>query len=294
MARLSNEELKKQFPSFTYPDIGAVFYGDIPACIVNDEYERQWEKYNCCAIERYIRSIYGDFDCYSTLSGDIYIKDGEILWGEHTLSYKGLRIQMVVDKLYGERALYFRYISHTTKGNKWWGNSKNIFSFENPITVNEIDKYDVEEILNKGDKDYGIAVSILYDTAKALYKENPENKLTEVQQDYINRAKDEGERERNLEAEWKQTQNYRIHKIFDRLISKRDAYIDKGDYRSAFKISLEVNELKYVSLEDYKEGRLVPEYITPYQSAEAIKQWYLDNYGWKSNFDIKQLEVENG
>ena len=48
---------------------------------------------------------------------------------------------------------------------------------------------------------------------------------------------------------------------------------------------------KYVSLEDYKKGKLVPEYITPYQSVEAIKQWYLDNYGWKSNFDIKQLEV---
>ena len=41
----------------------------------------------------------------------------------------------------------------------------------------------------------------------------------------------------------------------------------------------------------YKKGKLVPEYITPYQSVEAIKQWYLDNYGWKSNFDIKQLEV---
>lgn len=291
MARLSNEELKNQFPSFTYPDIGAVFYGDIPACIVNDEYEKQWGKYDCCVIERYIRSIYGDFECYSTLCGDIYIKDGEILWGEHTLSYKGKRIQMVVDKLYGERALYFRYISHTAKGNKWWGNSKNIFSFENPIAVNEIDKYDVEEILDKGDKDYGVAVSMLYDTAKTLYKENPENKLKEVQQDFINRAKAEGERERKLEAEWEQTQNYRIHKIFDRLISKRDAYIDKGNYRSAFKTSLEINELKYVSLEDYKKGKLVPEYITPYQSVEAIKQWYLDNYGWKSNFDIKQLEV---
>ena len=291
MARLSNEELKNQFPSFTYPDIGAVFYGDIPACIVNDEYEKQWGKYDCCVIERYIRSIYGDFECYSTLCGDIYIKDGEILWGEHTLSYKGKRIQMVVDKLYGERALYFRYISHTAKGNKWWGNSKNIFSFENPIAVNEIDKYDVEEILDKGDKDYGVAVSMLYDTAKTLYKENPENKLKEVQQDFINRAKAEGERERKLETEWKSTQNYRIIKIFDRLISKRDAYIDKGNYRSAFKTSLEINELKYVSLEDYKKGKLVPEYITPYQSVEAIKQWYLDNYGWKSNFDIKQLEV---
>ena len=291
MARLSNEELKSQFPSFTYPDIGAVFYGDIPACIVNDEYEKQWGKYDCCVIERYIRSIYGDFECYSTLCGDIYIKDGEILWGEHTFSYKGKRIQMVVDKLYGERALYFRHISHTTKGNKWWGNSKNIFSFENPIAVNEIDKYDVEEILDKGDKDYGVAVSMLYDTAKTLYKENPENKLKEVQQDFINRAKAEGERERKLETEWEQTQNYRIHKIFDRLISKRDAYIDKGDYRSAFKTSLEINELKYVSLEDYKKGKLVPEYITPYQSVEVIKQWYLDNYGWKSNFDIKQLEV---
>ena len=291
MARLSNEELKSQFPSFTYPDIGAVFYGDIPACIVNDEYEKQWGKYDCCVIERYIRSIYGDFECYSTLCGDIYIKDGEILWGEHTFSYKGKRIQMVVDKLYGERALYFRYISHTAKDNKWWGNSKNIFSFENPIAVNEIDKYDVEEILDKGDKDYGVAVSMLYDTAKTLYKENPENKLKEVQQDFINRAKAEGERKRKLEAEWKQTQNYRIHKIFDRLISKRDVYIDKGDYRSAFKTSLEINELKCVSLEDYKKGKLVPEYITPYQSVEAIKQWYLDNYGWKSNFDIKQLEV---
>ena len=291
MARLSNEELKSQFPSFTYPDIGAVFYGDIPACIVNDEYEKQWGKYDCCVIERYIRSIYGDFECYSTLCGDIYIKDGEILWGEHTFSYKGKRIQMVVDKLYGERALYFRYISHTAKDNKWWGNSKNIFSFENPIAVNEIDKYDVEEILDKGDKDYGVAVSMLYDTAKTLYKENPENKLKEVQQDFINQAKAEGERERKLEAEWKQTQNYRIHKIFDRLISKRDTYIDKGDYRSAFKTSLEINELKCVSLEDYKKGKLVPEYITPYQSVEAIKQWYLDNYGWKSNFDIKQLEV---
>ena len=291
MARLSNEELKSQFPSFTYPDIGAVFYGDIPACIVNDEYEKQWGKYDCCVIERYIRSIYGDFECYSTLCGDIYIKDGEILWGEHAFSYKGKRIHMVVDKLYGERALYFRYISHTAKDNKWWGNSKNIFSFENPIAVNEIDKYDVEEILDKGDKDYGVAVSMLYDTAKTLYKENPENKLKEVQQDFINRAKAEGERERKLEAEWKQTQNYRIHKIFDRLISKRDAYIDKGDYRSAFKTSLEINELKCVSLEDYKKGKLVPEYITPYQSVEAIKQWYLDNYGWKSNFDIKQLEV---
>lgn len=293
MARLSNEELKSQFPSFTYPDIGAVFYGDIPACIVNDEYEKQWGRYDCCVVERYIRSIYGDFECYSTLCGDIYIKDGEILWGEHTFSYKGKRIQMVVDKLYGERALYFNYIAHTTKGNKWWGNSKNIFSFENPMTVNEIDKYDVEEILDKGDKDYGLAVSMLYDTARTLYKENPENKLTEVQQDFVNRAKTEGERERNFESEWKSTQNYRISKIFDRLISKRDAYIDKGDYRSAFKTSLEVNELKYVSLEDYKKGRLVPNYITPYQSVEAIKQWYLDNYGWKSNFDIKQLEVQN-
>ena len=132
---------------------------------------------------------------------------------------------------------------------------------------------------------------MLYDTAKTLYKENPENKLKEVQQDFINRAKAEGERERKLETEWKSTQNCRILKIFDRLISKRDTYIDKGDYRSAFKTSLEINELKCVSLEDYKKGKLVPEYITPYQSVEAIKQWYLDNYGWKSNFDIKQLEV---
>lgn len=294
MARLSNEELKSQFPSFTYPDIGAVFYGDIPANTVDWNFVEKWGDYITLKFfhtELYLWFIYGDYVEYDTLTGKIYIKDGEILWGEHTFSYKGKRIHMVVDKLYGERALYFSYISHTAKGNKWWGNSKNIFCFENPIAVNEIDKYDVEEILDKGDKDYGVAVSMLYDTAKTLYKENPENKLKEVQQDFINRAKAEGERERKLEAEWKQTQNYRIHKIFDRLISKRDAYIDKGDYRSAFKTSLEINELKYVSLKDYKKGNLVPEYITPYQSVEAIKQWYLDNYGWKSNFDIKQLEV---
>ena len=42
MARLSNEELKNQFPSFTYPDIGAVFYGDIPANTVDWNFVEKW------------------------------------------------------------------------------------------------------------------------------------------------------------------------------------------------------------------------------------------------------------
>lgn len=98
---------------------------------------------------------------------------------------------------------------------------------------------------------------------------------------------------KDTENNWKLTPSYEALKTFYRLIFQRNANIDRGNYYLAFKISLEINELKYISLENYKKGLLIQEYIVLHKSIGEIKQWYVHNFSYKSNFDIKEFEVEN-
>lgn len=285
MARISNEQLKQEYPSFTYPDIGAVLYGDVPAYTVDGSF-----KYDD-AIERFIMSVHGAFHCYNTLKGKIYIDTkGNLLWGEHTVKYKGKCIQVVVDKMYGENALYLSYISTQKNGNKWWGNSTNIFCFENPMTTFEMDKDDVENILSRGDSDYGVSVSKLFEMANELYRANPNNALKEVQNKFVNRAKEVAKREAELEAEWKNTQCPRVFAIYNRLIAQRDGYIDKGDYCNAFKSEFAASNLKSIYSDDYVKGQRTPNYIVPPCTKESLKWEYSQRYSWKSNFNASILE----
>ena len=66
MARLSNEELKSQFPSFNYPDIGAVFYGDIPANTVDWNFVEKWGD---CITLKFFHTELSLWFIYGKLSG---------------------------------------------------------------------------------------------------------------------------------------------------------------------------------------------------------------------------------
>lgn len=186
--RLTNTQILTQFPSWSnHPsgDIQSVRYGDIPDTQYNESSYIKYQAYSdqlqriCCA-EAYIYSIYGTFDIYKTIAGDIFIHTStqQILHGTINIPYRNKPITCHLSFLYGRKMLSLLSLRTTGKV-KGFCNKQGQGSPANHANTEELDTDTIKSILSNPMEDYGYAIQKFMQAARELYSEEPYNYIME-------------------------------------------------------------------------------------------------------------------
>ena len=183
--RLTREELLDMYPLWNESrhDIVKVFYGDIPLVIYN---EKQYELFktltgtlaNIEAIDAYIYTQNGNYNKYSTLIGDVYITENEIvLSGNIKIKYRGLIHDIFLNKMYGKYCLSI--LRNTSEGTKGFTNKDGLLSPSIKSRTKELDDETIEKILNNPLEDYGETIQKFMEAAREMYIQDSTNHIME-------------------------------------------------------------------------------------------------------------------
>lgn len=182
MRKTCEELMRDYYPSWNQEkhNIVEVMYGDSPLIIWNnDEYEKHKKLTgtlaNINAVAAYMYLQNGEYSTYRTLLGEVHINaEGDVLAGDINIQYKGKRYSIILNKMYGWKALDILRIG------------QNVVGFSNKDgqgspsrNAKELDKDVIEKVINMPLEDYGVAIQKIMRAVRELYYEDQSNFIME-------------------------------------------------------------------------------------------------------------------
>lgn len=178
--RKTEEELRSQFPSFSFDNFSEILYADKPKEHRDEKwYDKMIEisKGNSTissimTIDLYTHKVAGDYDLYYTLRGDIGVKDGKAFYGSFWVDYAGQRYNIYYTGLPFEHESLM--ISHNGEFVTGWRNEYGVHSPS--YKVKELDVDRVRKILKCKDwDDFGVGVQLFRERIAEIFEENTKN-----------------------------------------------------------------------------------------------------------------------
>nr|DAX14585.1 MAG TPA: hypothetical protein [Bacteriophage sp.] len=185
--RETAEEIITQFPLWEKRKdiIVAVRYADIP----DREYtEKDHEFYkslpegtmrNVCFADEWIWLVNGDYQIYYPCCGKIYIHKAtqKVMHGDINIHHRGKCYSVMLNLMYGYTILRVDKFLHDSGSGKSVGFcTKDSFgSTQYANHTEEMERDEILRILNDPMADFGYGVQKFLETAREVYKDNPEN-----------------------------------------------------------------------------------------------------------------------